>query len=188
MMKFTLLCESWNGKEQYYCCRIHWTFFLLHWSKCYKSHGSSSRNLLQKCKRDPVPPNLGWKLAATVDKSHAMPAYVPGVTLSSVLAADMYITKRPLSLHVRVNGHLIVISMYSQTPLYGHPPKMDNLSLRTACFVPWDRKPLHFLYIQTILYGHLVNKHTFYGSSVSVLTEFDCSLSSMFVQNHSAEV
>ena len=152
MMKFTLLCESWNGKEQYYCCRIHWTFFLLHWSKCYKSHGSSSRNLLQKCKRDPVPPNLGWKLAANVDKSHAMPAYVPGVTLSSVLAADMCITKRPLSLHVR------------------------------------DRKPLHFLYIQPILYGHLVNKHTFYGPSVSVLTEFDCSLSSMFVQNHSAEV
>ena len=70
-----------------------------------------------KVQRDPVPPNLGWKLAATVDKSHAMPAYVPGVTLSSVLAADMCITKRPLSLHVRVNGHLIVISMYSQTPL-----------------------------------------------------------------------
>ena len=65
---------------------------------------------------------------------------------------------------------------------------MDTMSLRTACFVPWDRKPLHFLYIQPILYGHLVNKHTFYGPSVSVLTEFDCSLSSMFVQNHSAEV
>ena len=188
MMKFTLLCESWNGKEQYYCRRIHWTIFpspLVH----YKSHGSSSRNLLQKCKSDPVPSNLGWKLPADVYKSHAIPAYVPGVTLSSVLAADMRITTQPLWLHMRVKyGHLIVISMYSQTPLYWHPLKMDTLLLWTVCFVPWVRKPLHFLYIQPILYGHPVNTHTFYGPSVSVLTEFDCSLSSRFVQNHSAEV
>ena len=49
MMKFTLLCESWNGKEQYYCRRPGFIepFFLLHWcitnlmglpqGTCYKS-------------------------------------------------------------------------------------------------------------------------------------------------------
>ena len=153
----------------------------------YKSHGSFSRNLLQKCKSDPVPPNLGRKLAANVDNSYAMPAHVPGVTLPSMLAADTCITKQPLWLHMRVNGHLIVISMYSQTSRYGHPPKMDTLLLRTVCFVPWVRKPLHYLYIQPILYGHPVNTNTFYGPSVSILMEFDCSLSSRFVQNHLAE-
>ena len=34
---------------------------------------------------------------------------------------------------------------YSQTLLHGHPLNMDTSSLRRACFVSWERKPLHFL-------------------------------------------
>ena len=34
---------------------------------------------------------------------------------------------------------------YSQTSLYGHPLYTDTSLLRTVCFVPGERKPLHFL-------------------------------------------
>ena len=34
---------------------------------------------------------------------------------------------------------------YSQTPLYEHPLNMDTFSLWTVCFVPEERKLLHFL-------------------------------------------
>ena len=37
------------------------------------------------------------------------------------------------------------VVIYSQTPLYGHPLNMDSSLLRTVCFVPGIRKPLHFL-------------------------------------------
>ena len=33
----------------------------------------------------------------------------------------------------------------TQTSLYGHPLNTDTLLLRTVCFVPGERKPLHFL-------------------------------------------
>ena len=33
----------------------------------------------------------------------------------------------------------------SQTPLYGHPLNTDTSLLRTVCFVPGERGPLHFL-------------------------------------------
>ena len=33
----------------------------------------------------------------------------------------------------------------SQSPLYGHPLYTDTSLLRTVCFVPGERKPLHFL-------------------------------------------
>ena len=32
-----------------------------------------------------------------------------------------------------------------QTSLYGHPLNTDTSLLRTVCFVPGERKPLHFL-------------------------------------------
>ena len=32
-----------------------------------------------------------------------------------------------------------------RNPLYGHPLDTDNSLLWTVCFVPWKRKPLHFL-------------------------------------------
>ena len=35
--------------------------------------------------------------------------------------------------------------------------------LRTICFDPEERKPLHCLYIQPTQYGHSVNTDTFYG-------------------------
>ena len=31
---------------------------------------------------------------------------------------------------------------------FGHPLNMDTSLLRAVCFVPGERKPLHFLYIQ----------------------------------------
>ena len=34
---------------------------------------------------------------------------------------------------------------YSQTSLYGHPLNTDSSLLWTVCFVPGERKPLHFL-------------------------------------------
>ena len=52
---------------------------------------------------------------------------------------------------------------YSQTLLHGHPPNMDTSSLWTACFVSWERKPLHFLLIQPAFYRHSINTDTFYG-------------------------
>ena len=46
---------------------------------------------------------------------------------------------------------------YSETPLYGHSLNTDTSLLRTVCFVPGERKPLHFLLIQPALYGHPLN-------------------------------
>ena len=37
-------------------------------------------------------------------------------------------------------------STYNQTLLYGHPLNTDTSLLRTVCFVPGERKPLHFHY------------------------------------------
>ena len=34
---------------------------------------------------------------------------------------------------------------YSQSPLYGQPLNKDTSLLQTVCFVPGERKPLHFL-------------------------------------------
>jgi len=34
---------------------------------------------------------------------------------------------------------------YSQSPLYRQPLNMDTSLLQTVCFVPGERKPLHFL-------------------------------------------
>ena len=35
----------------------------------------------------------------------------------------------------------------SETPVYGHPLNTDTSLLWTVCFVPGERKPLHFLQI-----------------------------------------
>ena len=80
-------------------------------------------------------------------------------------------------------------NVQSNTALWT-PTKDGHLVITDSLLCPLGKKALtlNFLYIQPILYGHPVNTHTFYGPSVSVLTEFDCSLSSRFVQNHSAEV
>ena len=40
---------------------------------------------------------------------------------------------------------------YTQTPLYGHPLNMDTSLLRIDCFVPEERKTLHFLFNSTRL-------------------------------------
>ena len=50
---------------------------------------------------------------------------------------------------------VIRTSRYSRTPLYEHPLNKDTSLSRTVCFVPRERKPLHFLYIQPTV--------TFYG-------------------------
>ena len=64
---------------------------------------------------------------------------------------------------------------HSQTPLYGHPLNMDTSLLRTVCFVPGERRSLHFLN-----YGQPVNKDIFYDPSVSILTEFKFILVLLF--------
>ena len=41
-----------------------------------------------------------------------------------------------------------VVGLYCQIPPYGHLLNTDPSLLRTACFAPWEGKPLHFLHIQ----------------------------------------
>ena len=53
---------------------------------------------------------------------------------------------------------------YSRTPSdYGLPLNTDTSSLRTVYFVPGQKKPFHFLYIQPAWYWHPVNTKTFFG-------------------------
>ena len=53
---------------------------------------------------------------------------------------------------------------YSRTPSdYGLPLNTDTSSLRTVNFVPGQKKPFHFLYIQPTWYWLPVNTKTFCG-------------------------
>ena len=60
-------------------------------------------------------------------------------------------------------------------PVYGHPLKTETSLLRTVCFVLGGRKPLLFLYIQPVLYGHPgVNTDTFYAPLNVRINGVDC--------------
>ena len=48
----------------------------------------------------------------------------------------------------------------SQTPYYGLPVYTDISLLRTVCFVPGERKTVHFLHNLT---EHFINTNAFYG-------------------------
>ena len=72
---------------------------------------------------------------------------------------------------------------YSQTALYGNSLDTDTSSLRTVCFLPGERKPLHFLLSQPALYKMdtpLIRRLSLVPS-VSVLTRFDCTLTRLLL-------
>ena len=64
------------------------------------------------------------------------------------------------------NSRTKYLSTYSQTLLYGHLLNTDTSLLRTVCFVPGERKPLHFHYknpTRLIYIWTPVNTDSFYA-------------------------
>ena len=51
----------------------------------------------------------------------------------------------PLVIFVLFVCYFLTETKYSQSLLYGHPVDTGTSLLRTVCFAPGEKKPLHFL-------------------------------------------